>query len=796
MANIIEQSKKILEHIIKLSANDTLTAQEWLDLVEAFTEVMHGGDSALKGLYTQAEQALITANQMIKSKITSGEELLKVQKAEKILGGVRPGAPLFQNFNIEPATRNSATFTINGGLHPYQSTEKTFLRFEVKDQDGKDMTKHIKVSAKFKGNTQKTVDLDDANKAADDNRGITKANNPDGTQMSLTFDNGRYSENELANLTATVNAYWITEDGVKSHAATAIITPDKWYTQLKWCGFITATNQNSFGMFTAWRVDEYNTHGPNDSYQPQNEPFNSTIGAGWDATVNQVYGYYNVKYLPFYYMRRWVVRNTKPGAHGGNPKLTIDIAANYKDNIKSPTNELTGWDADNPNHAKVTSLDPEKDQIFVSIPDHYYIEVQVAANGSTYNLVVCSIEPFTFDIENDSGMFSGMNPSIVGGNFNNQQGLKVDAIKVPGFMYSAFPVTKNKTQKFIGSYPLAQTPDGTLTFLTAASEIAKWMHKDSNTQDHYTNLRPELWYHRQAINRLYSVDIGYLGDLCNKGTETESYNFGSLAQVKGRPTITHQNLVYNSTAICGKSWTVAPSENNKTEYTGHTFNFGTINPNGFSKNPQLGNDVNATSHFTNFCGIANLWLYNPSMIFGVNLVDGVSEYAIPDYTNNKEAKLVYTNTEVKQEYEELQGTVGAKDLKWGSYPVKLDYESSNIGFVFSGEEVDAQFQSSNYDKSELFCSAQVFFKGTQNEHNGLVYIYNGHPKGTLSAEAGRDKVGPYSWYCDDTDPQVANPIAQVRCVFPLELLPQKEQEMIMGKHNKLVIDPYPGYQKP
>lgn len=795
MANIVEQSKKILEHIIKLSANDTLTAQEWLDLVEAFTEVMHGGDSALKGLYTQAEQALITANQMIKSKITNGEELLKVQKAEKILGGVRPGAPLFTTFSIEPVNRNRANFQITGGMHPYQSPDKTFLRFDVKDQNGKDMTKNIMVTAKFKGGSTKTINLNITNKSVDDTNGISKTNNPDGTNMSLIFSLSGYSEDELANLTATINAYWITEDGVKSHAATAIITPDKWYTQLKWCGFITATNQTNMGIFTAWRIDEYTNHTLSDPYNPQYENFNIN-NQGWDAEKDQRYGYYSVEYLPFYYMRRWVVRNNKPGAHGGKPNLTIDIAANYKDNIKSPTNDLTGWDADNPNHAKVTALDPEKDQIFVSIPDHYYIEVQVSATFTTYNLVACSIEPFTFDIENDSGVFSGNNLSIIGGNFENQQGLKVDAIKVPGFMYSAFPVTKNKTQKFIGSYPLAQTPDGTLTFLTAASEIAKWMHKDSNTQDHYTNLRPELWYHRQAINRLISVDNGYFGDLCNKNTDKWSYKSGSLAKIKGNPTITNQNLVFNSTAICGKSYTVAPTEANKNDYTGYRFNFGTINPNGFSKNPQLGVNVNNTSHFTNFCGIANLWLYNPSMIFGVNLVDVFSKYAIPTFAEDKEAKLVYTNTEVKQNYNILEDALGGQTLKWGSYPVKLDFESSNIGFVFTGEEANAQFQSANYDQSELFGSAQVFFRGTNNVHNGLVYIYNGHPKGTLSTDAGRDKVGLYSWYCDDTNPQQANEIAQVRCVFPLELLPQKEQEMIMGKHNKLVIDPYPGYQQP
>lgn len=751
--NIIEYNKKVLQKIVTLCKRDDLSVESWLDLVETFREAQHYG--ALEDEVKAVEQALILANQAIKSKITTGEELLKVQEVERILGESRPSATHLVA-TLAPNQSNIFKLQLNGGADSsIYRREEIIWKVSITDASGSDVSEHCTIYYPFVDNVNGNI----TNTNIAIGKPVSDMNNAKNHKSIGAFPAKNISQEvridilptfftaiDEANQEVRVQFYCVTPSGTTSFMSNIFIKEKDSFAPSHYAGFLQNLDDMTamrIGAHTVGEVVLTNiTAFSNENERPTLHSQGTTGSFSKKSASN----------LPFFYMRRWVVRNNKLGKHDGAPELTIDIKGNYKNNVKNPSNPLTGWDADSERHVKFTDIDANgKDQIFVSIPDHYIIDINFIVQNKWYCLRLCSMKPFKVDLTK-TAIFNSQTQ------FNNLQGRYyqstanqgtwvVEAVKVDGFMYAAFNSIMYKNTNYFGSYPEAKVPHTNLKIKQYGEMHAKWLHKTSNTQDDPTNLRTETYIDRRDVSFLYSIEKGYIGDLSNKDR-----NFDNTIRWRGVSGVSavspNQNqLNYDVSGLSAKNYVMGVYRQQA--------------PNALV-NPQTLSGRNGEAVAHNYRGIVNLW---GSIL---NIIEGC--YCIYPQKNvvylksRNDGLLLNDATEYQAQSNKYQEIFARQNVnfQWNNNYAKRLVAGEALGDVNGG----------NFNNIKM---------GILGSSTALAYDNNvGASNLIIPNMGGGSTFSPNNnLYCNGYNRMdTIQYIRGVRCCFPISLLKQSERDMM------------------
>lgn len=750
--NIVEYNKKVLQKIVTLSKRDDLSVESWLDLVETFREAQHYGD--LEDEVKAAENALITANQAIKSKITTGEELLKVQEVERILGESRPSTAILIP-TLAPNQSNVFKLMLSGGADSsIYRREEIIWKVSITDASGADASEHCRIYYPFVNDVNGTITnnniaigkpVSDMNNAKNNKTiGAFPAKNV-AQEVRIDILPTFFTSVDEDNQEVRVQFYCVTPSGTSSFMTNIFIKEKDSFAPSHYAGFLQNLDDMTSMRIGAHTVGEVVltaiTSFSNENERPTLHSQGTTGSFSKKLASN----------LPFYYMRRWVVRNNKLGKHDGAPGLTIDIQGNYKNNVKNPNNPLTGWDADSETHIKFTQLNANgKDQIFVSIPDHYIIDINFIVQNKWYCLRLCSMKPFKVDLTK-TAIFNSQTQ------FNNLQGRYyqstanqgtwvVESVKVDGFMYGAFNSILYKNTNYLGSYPEAKVPHTGFNVTQYRQDHAKWLHKTSNTQDDPTNLRTETYIDRRDISFLYSIEKGYIGDLSNKDNSFDN-------TIRWRGVSRSSNVNANKNQL---NYDVSglPAKNAVRGVYRQQASNALINPQS-----NTGHSGEAIAH--NYRGIVNLW----GSIF--NILEGcycVYPQKNVVYLKSRNEGLLLNNATEYQAQSNFYKEMFARqnNFSWGTnYPKRL-VAGEALGDVNAGN-------GTHIKMGTLGACNALAYDNAVGATNLIIPTMGGG-----SNFAPNNNVYSNGYNRFDT----ADGLRGVRCCFPISLLKKSERDMM------------------
>lgn len=171
------------------------------------------------------------------------------------------------------------------------------------------------------------------------------------------------------------------------------------------------------------------------------------------------------------------------------------------------TLESIPQDADLSHQAMQKYKDSALWQCVSKIPEHYVIDIEFAYNSQEYLLKLCSLSPFSFDL-NAYGYQGYTNLSGRGADKNGV----ISSVKVEGFYLGSWESVSLGGMQ--GSFFLSSNPKPT-------TEIDRPSFR-SQTQQFNKDMKIQNHHEREALAFLYSIERGYLGSTADSKSTDQS----------------------------------------------------------------------------------------------------------------------------------------------------------------------------------------------------------------------------------------------------------------------------------